>query len=317
MEKILVTGGAGFIGSVIVRELIHNGYQPVVYDNLVKGHRESINCEFIKGDLKDKNLLEGVFKKFEIVAVIHCAGFIEAEESMKNPYKFFENNVVCGGNLLEIMVKNNVKKIIFSSSAGVYAPKSTPLVESDLKEPKNFYGETKLMFEKILRWYDDIHEVKSVILRYFNAFGTFEELGERHSPETHLIPLILFTSLGKRESISIFGTDYDTPDGTCIRDYIHVHDIARAHILAMENLEDESKIYNLGTGKGNSVKEIIEIIKKISSKNFEVINEKRRSGDHPILVADSDKIKRELGWFPKKKLDEELKKTLKYFMSNP
>ena len=312
MENVLVTGGAGFIGSVIVKELNNNNYNPIVYDNLVNGHRESIDCTFIEGDLRDKESTNNLFKKFKIENVIHCAGFIEGE-SMKNPYKFFDNNVIGGINLLESMVKNDAKKIIFSSSAGVYAPKDSPIVESDLKEPKNFYGETKLMFEKILKWYDNIHGIKSVSLRYFNAFGTFDGLGERHDPETHLIPLVLLTSLGKRDSIDIFGTDYNTLDGTCIRDYVHVHDIARAHMDAMKGLKENSKVYNLGTGKGNSVKEIIETVKKISDKNFNVNLRKRRLGDAPMLVADSTKIKNELGWFPKKNLEEELKITLDYF----
>ncbi|MAG10906.1 UDP-glucose 4-epimerase GalE [Candidatus Pacearchaeota archaeon] len=316
--KILVTGGAGFIGSVTTKKLLDKGHEVVVYDSLIKGHRESVDsrAEFVQGCLSDKSLLDKTFKKFGIEAVIHFAGFIEAGESMKEPSKFFKNNVIYGLNLLDVMAKNNVKKIIFSSSAAVYASKDSPLEEEDIKKPANFYGETKLIFEKLLSWYDDIYQIKFVALRYFNAAGACGELVEKHNPETHLIPLVIFTALGKRESIKIFGTDYSTPDGTGIRDYVDVKDLAEAHILALENLRETSNAYNVGTGKGISVKEVVEAVKKISGKDFNVIEAEKREGDPTMLVANSEKIKKELGWEAKVNFEEGLRETFEYFKNS-
>lgn len=313
--KILVTGGAGYIGSITLKKLLDKGYEVIVYDSLIKGNKESVDqrCEFVEGCLSDKKLLDETFKKFKPDAVIHFAGFIEAGESMKEPQKFFWNNVVNGLNLLDVMISNNVKKIIYSSSAGVYASKDYPLNEEDSKEPSSFYGETKLMFERLLKFYDIIYGIKFIALRYFNAMGTYEDLSERHNPETHLIPLIIFTAFGKRENIKIFGTDYPTPDETGIRDYINVKDLAEAHILSLENLKNESKIYNVGTGEGKSVREVINTVKEISGKDFEVIETNRRPGDTAILVADSSKIKKELSWFPKTDFRQGLNETIEYF----
>lgn len=307
--NILVTGGAGFIGSITVKKLLNKGYSVIVFDNLSNGNKDSIDsrAEFIKGDLNDKDLLNKTFKKFNINAVIHFAGFIEAGESMKNPKKYFENNIFNGINLLEVMIENNVKKIIFSSSAGVYASKESLLIEEDIKEPTSVYGDTKLIFERILKWYDKIYGIKHIALRYFNATGSLEDLGEKHNPETHLIPLVILTALGKRDSIDIFGSDYKTFDGTCIRDYIHVEDIADAHILALEKLSTESKIYNIGTGKGNSVKEIIDKVKEISGKDFKVNKKEKRIGDSAILIADAEKAKRELNWIAKHDINKCIK----------
>lgn len=316
--KILVTGGAGFIGSITTKYLLDKGYDVIVYDSLVKGHKDSIDPRaiFIHGCLSNKELLDKTFQDFNIKAVIHFAGFIEAGESMKQPEIFFENNIINSMNLLNSIVKNKIKKIIYSSSAGVYAAKDKPIVEGNLKEPVNFYGETKLIFERILKWYDQIYGIKSISLRYFNAYGNFEELGENHMPETHLIPLTILTAMGKKDSIKIYGHNYPTLDGTCIRDYIHVKDLAEAHLLALENLKEESKIYNVGTGKGVSVREVIDLVKEITGNDFKVIEEQRRLGDPAILVADSNKIKKELGWSPRHNIKQGLKETIKYFQEN-
>jgi len=316
--KILVTGGAGFIGSVTTKKLLDKGHTVVVYDSLIKGHQDAVDAraEFVQGCLSDKKLLDETFKKFQIDAVIHFAGFAEAGESMKEPSKFFHNNIICGINLLDAIVNNNVKKIIFSSSAGIYSSKDSPILEEDPKEPIHFYGETKLMFERLLKWYDALYGIKFIALRYFNAAGACGNLGERHDIETHLIPLVIFAALGKRENIKIFGTDYDTPDRTCIRDYVDVKDLAEVHLLALDNLSDSSKIYNVGTGEGKSVREVIDAVKEISGKDFEVIETGRREGDPAMLVANSEKIQRELGWKPKISFEEGLKETWEWFEKN-
>ncbi len=311
--RVLITGGAGYIGSVATRKLIEEGHKVLVYDSLIKGHRKSVNTHFVQGCLSNKELLDQTFKKFNPEAVVHFAGFIEAGESMQNPPKFFGNNVINGLRLLDTMLKNNVKKIIYSSSAAVYAPKNRPLKEEDTRKPANFYGETKLMFEQILQWYDSLYEIKSTSLRYFNATGSMGDLGERHDPETHLVPLVLLAALGKRSQINIFGTDYKTPDKTCIRDYVHVQDLADAHILALQDLDQESKIYNVGTGKGVSVKQVIDAVKKVTKRDFKVVESERRLGDPSILVADSKKIKKELGWRPKIDFLEGLKENADFF----
>lgn len=315
--RILITGGAGFIGSITTKKFLDKGHEVIVYDSLIKGHKESVDprARFVQGCLSNKKLLETTFRRFKPEAIVHFAGFIEAGESMKSPNKFFGNNLINGLRLLDIMILNNVKKIIYSSSAAVYAAKNKPLVEEDLKRPVNVYGETKLMFERILKWYEVVYGIKFTALRYFNAFGTSNGLGERHNPETHLIPLAISVALGKRENIKIFGTDYKTPDGTCIRDYVDVKDLAEAHVLALENLKNKSKIYNVGTGKGISVRQVINTIKKITKKNFKVIESEKRSGDPEILIANPSKIKKELGWKPKNNFEQELKETIEYFKS--
>ncbi|MEK6904945.1 MAG: UDP-glucose 4-epimerase GalE [Nanoarchaeota archaeon] len=298
--KVLVTGGAGYIGSHVVRFLVEKGHTPIVLDkspfaqDIFSEIKNKI--EVITGDLGDKNLLEDVFKNNQFDAVLHFAGSIEAGESMKNPSAFFHNNVTNGVHLLDTMVKYGVKKIIFSSSAAVYKTKNTQLTESDIILPENFYGETKLKFERLLYWYNRIHGINFVSLRYFNAGGAGYNLGENHTQETHLIPLILQTALGQRDCIKIFGSNYPTTDGTCVRDYIHVLDLANAHLLALENIRETPQTYNVGTGKGYSVREIINLAEDITGKKIFAVDVLAREGDAAYLVADPTKIEKEWGW---------------------
>ena len=302
--NILVTGGAGYIGSHTVRKLKEANHGVTIFDNLSSGHREAIrDFPLFIGDLANKDDLEKVFNENEFDAVIHFAGSIEAGESITDPKRFFNNNLVCGLNLLETMLDHNVKKIIFSSSAAVYGePKKMPINETDLKIPTNVYGLTKLMFEQVLDTYDSAYNLKSIVLRYFNAAGADPsgDIGADHKHKTHLITLILLTALGKRDSIKIFGTDYPTPDGTCIRDYVHVSDLADAHVLALRYLEinNRSDKFNLGNEKGTSVREVIQTAKKVTGVDFPVIEEARRAGDPANLFASSQKAKEILGWNP-------------------
>lgn len=309
---ILVIGGAGYIGSHICKMLSKNGYDVLVYDNLSAGHKEFIKWgEFVKGDLADKELLNKVFENYKIDAVMHFSAFIFVGESVKNPYKYYHNNVANTLNLLNTMLNHNVKNFVFSSTAAVYGlPENIPIVENEILNPINPYGRSKLMVEQILKDFSNAYGLNYVSLRYFNASGADPdgEIGEWHNPETHLIPLVLDAAIGFRENIKIFGTDYDTFDGTCIRDYIHVNDLASAHILALEyllektnknrNSEPVKEIFNLGNGKGFSVRQIIDLAKKITGKDFKVIETERREGDPPILIASSEKIKKVLGWKP-------------------
>ncbi|XRK16458.1 UDP-glucose 4-epimerase [Elusimicrobium posterum] len=269
MKNILVVGGAGYIGSHTLRELDKKGYTPIVYDNLSKGHKAAVRgYTFVKGDLGDRKKLKAVFEKYNIAAVMHFAAFIEVGESVTEPSKYYINNVSKVINLLDEMIANNVKFFVFSSTAATFGePKEEKLDENHPQNPINPYGQSKLMVEKILKDYDKAYGLKSVCLRYFNACGALEDgkIGESHSPESHLIPLVFQAALGKRDSIKVFGDDYPTPDGTCIRDYIHVSDLANAHILALEKMmaENKSEQYNLGSGSGYSVKEIIDNVKKL------------------------------------------------------
>ncbi|MFC1768590.1 UDP-glucose 4-epimerase GalE [Nanoarchaeota archaeon] len=313
--KILVTGGAGYIGSVTVKMLLDEGHEVVVFDSLEKGHRKSVNCRFVKGNLGDISLLNETFEKGKFDAVIHFAAFIEAGTSMKNPSAYFKNNVVNGINLLDCMVKYGVKKIVFSSSAAVYKSKDSPIREDDPKEPENVYGETKLMFEDILKWYEKINGVSFVALRYFNASGACFGLGQDYKPETHLIPIILSAALGKRDSIKVFGTDYPTKDGACVRDFIHVKDLAKAHVLALNY--NKSDAFNVGTGVGHSVKEVIETVREVTGKEIKVVETERRAGDPPVLVANSDKIRSELGWKPEFDLKGIIETAWEWHSNNP
>ncbi len=303
---ILVTGGAGYIGSHTVAELLNKNEEVVVVDNLQQGHREAVlGGKLYAGDLRDGDFMDSVFRENEIEAVIHFAANSLVGESMQNPYKYYHNNVYGTLCLLDKMNAYGVKKIVFSSTAATYGePERVPIGESDRTVPTNAYGETKLAMEKMMKWFDVAHGIKFVSLRYFNAAGAHESgaIGEDHTPETHLIPLILQVPLGKREHISIFGDDYPTPDGTCIRDYIHVTDLADAHILALEKLRQggDSSIYNLGNGKGYSVKEVIDTARRVTGHAIPAAIEARRAGDPAVLVASSDKIKAELGWNPKR-----------------
>ena len=303
---ILVCGGAGYIGSHAVRQLIDRGEEVIIVDNLETGHEDAIHpqAKFYKVDIRDEEALDKVFAENKIDEVIHFAANSLVGESMTNPLKYFNNNVHGTEILLKVMVAHDVKKIVFSSTAATYGePKNIPILESDETNPTNAYGETKLCMEKMMKWADKAHGVKYISLRYFNVAGAHVsgEIGEDHNPETHLIPLILQVPLGKREFISIFGDDYETHDGTCIRDYIHVTDLADAHILAVHKLREgsESNIYNLGSGNGFTVKEMIETARKVTGHEIPAKVCERRAGDPAKLVASSEKARRELGWVPK------------------
>ena len=305
MGSILVLGGAGYIGSHTVYELIEAGKDVVVVDNLETGFREAVHPEakFYEGDIRNRAFIDSVFDKENIDGVIHFAANSQVGESMIKPLKYYSNNL-CGTEvLLESMVAHSVDKIVFSSTAATYGePEKVPIVETDRTEPTNTYGETKLSMEKMFKWTANAHNLRFVSLRYFNACGAHPNgrIGEAHNPETHLIPLILQVPNEKREYISIFGTDYDTKDGTCVRDYIHVNDLAQAHILAVEYLMKggKSDIFNLGNGVGFSVREVIEKAKEVTQKDIKVVEESRRSGDPAVLIASSDKAKTVLGWKP-------------------
>lgn len=315
MGKILITGGAGYIGSHTVHYFIKKGIKAknvVVFDNLVYGSKKNVpkGVVFIKGDLLDKKNIERIFRKYKIDSVIHFAAYAYVGESMDNPGKYFENNILGGINLLEAMKAFNCKKIIFSSTCATYGmPQDIPITEEEKQEPINPYGESKLAFEKILKWYDKIYGIRNVVLRYFNAAGADFGIGERHDPETHLIPLVLEAAKNKNKSIKIFGTNYNTPDGTCIRDYTHVTDLADAHFKALKYLEknNESNFFNLGTGKGVSVNEIVKIAKKITNKEIKAIKENRRSGDPAVLVASNKKAIKTLKWRPKNDINNIIK----------
>lgn len=300
MKKIFVTGGAGYIGSICVEELLNKGFEVAVFDNLSEGHRRAIDerARFFQGDLADRSTVQHAFSEFRPDAVMHFAANALVGESMQNPSKYFRNNVSCGINLLDAAVEAGVGKFVFSSTCATFGiPESMPIDESLPQRPINPYGESKLLFEKILRWYGEIHNLSYVALRYFNAAGATERFGEDHRIETHLIPNILKVALGQRESVEIYGTDYPTPDGTCIRDYIHILDLAQAHLLAVQS--DKTACYNLGTGGGTSVKEVIDTCRTVTGRDITAVEKPRRPGDPPRLIAASDKIRSELGWKPR------------------
>lgn len=302
---VLVTGGAGYIGSHTVAELLEKNEEVIIVDNLEKGHKDAVlGGKLIVGDLRDREFIKNVFYQNDIEAVIHFAAYIEVGESVSDPLKYYNNNVAVTLNLLAAMKEAKVNKIVFSSTAATYGePENIPILETDRTMPTNPYGETKLSVEKALKWSDVAYGIKHVILRYFNASGAHisGKIGEDHNPESHLIPLIIQAAMGKRDSIKIFGNDYNTPDGTCVRDYIHVSDLAQAHYLALQKLRkgEDSDIYNLGNGKGFSVKEVADVVRKVTGKNIIAEDAPRRPGDPAILVASSEKIKKELNWQPK------------------
>ncbi|MFN2542030.1 MAG: UDP-glucose 4-epimerase GalE [Chthoniobacterales bacterium] len=297
--KILVVGGAGYIGSVCAELLLDAGNEVAILDNLSEGHRRAIDprAKFFEADLGDRARTLSILRETEPNAVMHFAAHALVGESMENPSKYFRNNVAHGINLLDAMVVAGVPRLIFSSTCAIFGPpEQLPIDETAPARPINPYGESKLAFEKILHWYDQIHRLQFVSLRYFNAAGASEKFGEDHRVETHLIPNVLKAALGERPHVEIFGTDYDTPDGTCIRDYIHIVDLARAHILALTT--SQSACYNLGTGGGSSVREVIDCCRKITGRKIEALEKARRPGDPSRLIASSDKIKSELGWQP-------------------
>lgn len=306
---ILVTGGAGYVGSATAAYFLRAGHTVTVFDSLIKGHRGAIpaGAAFVQGDLADRAALDVLFQTLNVDAVAHFAAFIEAGESMQEPAKYFRNNVAYTNNLLEAMVNHGVSKLLFSSSAGVYASKDGPITEEDPVGPVNVYGETKLMIERILAWYNRVAGLQFAALRYFNACGAMLDgngaplRGEAHQPETHLIPLTLQVPLGQREAIYIYGTDYNTPDGSCIRDYVHIEDLATAHVLALEALgpQRDHLIYNLGNGRGYSVREVIDVARRVTGVDFPAVEAPRRPGDADMLVASSERIMRDLGWEPR------------------
>jgi UDP-glucose 4-epimerase len=300
--RILVTGGAGYIGSVVVAELVRAGHNVTVYDNLSRGHRGAVHAEaqLAVADLSDTKTLDRCLTENKIEAVMHFAASIEAGESMKFPEQFFRNNTANTLGLLEAMLRAGVRSIVFSSTAALYGePERTPIKETDTLRPTNAYGESKLLAERMLEWLNRIHGLRYASLRYFNAAGATPELGEAHDPETHLIPLVLQVAAGKRESISIFGADYPTVDGSCVRDYIHVLDLAKAHVLALNAIQTRDKlVYNIGNGAGFSVRQVVEAARRVTGHPIPIIEAPRRSGDPAVLVASSDKIRNELGWHP-------------------
>ncbi len=302
MSRVLVTGGAGYVGSFIVRALSQSGYEPVVYDNLEEGHRLAVSdAELVHADLTDRKKIFQTLRHYGIDSVIHMAAYCLVGESGQRPLEYFRNNITNGLNLLGAMVQAGIRVMVFSSSAAVYGePSCIPIEEEAPTQPTNVYGETKLFYERILKRCESAYGLRYVALRYFNAAGADKNgsMGEDHLPETHLIPLVLKAALAQREAIEVFGTDYPTADGTCIRDYIHVEDLAAAHVLAMEGLRRGAKsaTYNLGNGKGYSVLDVIRTARTITGKEIPWIPGDRRSGDPAVLVASSDRIKRDLGW---------------------
>jgi UDP-glucose 4-epimerase len=302
--NILVSGGAGYIGSVVTEELLKDGHKVVVYDNLSKGHRQAIvsGAKFVQADLLEITKLTETLRENRVEAVIHMAAASLVGESVQNPAKYYRNNLIAGLALLDAMLECKVRRMVFSSTAATYGePEKQPVEESDPTAPTNPYGETKLAYERALRWYDEAYGIHFASLRYFNAAGATERCGEHHNPETHLIPIILQAASGQRPQVEIYGDDYPTRDGTCLRDYIHVVDLARAHILALDVLDARSAIYNLGCGgDGYTVKEVIDVAQQVTGLDIPVRVGARRLGDPAVLIASSEKIKRELGWSPQR-----------------
>ena len=297
--KIFVTGGAGYIGSICAELMLNEGHAITIFDNLSEGHRAAIDprAQFVGGDLQDRPSIESALVKSHPDAVMHFAANALVGESMQNPSKYFRNNIGNGLNLLDAMIASDVRQFVFSSTCAIFGPpERVPIDETMPMRPINPYGESKLAFEKVLRWYDQIYGLRFVSLRYFNAAGASEKFGEDHRCETHLIPNVLQVALGQKPAVDVYGTDYETPDGTCIRDYIHIVDLARAHILALG--AKKSEFYNLGTGGGSSVREVIECCRRITGRKIDTEEKPRRPGDPPRLIASSEKIKRELGWQP-------------------
>jgi UDP-glucose 4-epimerase len=314
--RILVTGGAGYIGGTVAQLLLDHGHHIVIYDNLSHGHRSMLpaGAEFIEGELADRQSLEKLLST-SIDGVMHFAALIEAGESMQKPEIYFRNNSASTLSLFEAMLATGVNRLVFSSTAAVYGePKTTPILEDAPLNPTNAYGESKLLVEQMLSWLNRVHGFRYASLRYFNVAGAIEGRGEAHEPESHIIPLILDVALGRRQGIKVFGQDYGTPDGTCVRDYIHVQDLARAHLLAFEALGERDRlIYNIGNGVGFSVREVIESARRVTGHAIPVEECPRRPGDPAVLIASSEKITRELGWKPEySKLDDIIESAWKW-----
>jgi UDP-glucose 4-epimerase len=319
--KVLVTGGAGYIGSVVVEQLIQQGHEAIVYDNLSKGHRAAVRPEahFVEGDLAEKDKLTATLEQHRIEAVIHMAAASLVGESVSQPHLYYLNNVVNGLTLLEAMLQVGVQKLVFSSTAAVYGePEIMPIREDAPQKPTNPYGESKLAFERALRWYDEAYGLRYASLRYFNAAGATEHCGEDHAPETHLIPLVLRVAAGQAERVLVYGEDYPTPDGTCVRDYIHVIDLAAAHILALRALAKSSCIYNLGYGSGYSVAEVVEMARQVTGTWISTEAAPRRAGDPAVLIASADKLMLELGWQPRhSELDVIIESAWRWHLAHP
>ena len=307
--NILLTGGAGYIGSAAAHMLLEAGHTVTVYDSLVTGHREAVpdGAAFIQSDLADQASLGSTLQAGRFDAVMHFAAFIEAGESMQDPGKYFRNNLANSLGLLESCVRAGVERFVLSSTAAVYASSADPFTEEHPLGPANVYGQTKLMIEQALEWYHRVHRLRFAALRYFNAAGALGNRGEAHQPESHLIPLVLQVALGQRETAKIFGVDYPTPDGTCIRDYIHIADLVSAHLLALEALGNQERlIYNLGNGDGYSVRQVVDAARRVTGHALPAMEAPRRPGDAPRLVASPEKIRRELGWQPQHPALEEI-----------
>lgn len=323
--KILVTGGGGYIGSVVATDLVAAGHDVVVLENFVKGNRKAVSprARLIVVDLGDRAALREAMQSEKFEGVVHLAAFIEAGESMSLPEKYFRNNTCNTLSLLEAVLEFRIPRFVFSSTAALYGnPSRTPIEESDPLQPTNAYGESKLLVERMLEWFHRIHGLRYASLRYFNAAGAAGELGEDHDPESHLIPIVLQAALGQRASVSMYGTDYPTPDGTCIRDYIHVSDLSAAHLLALDRLgrdpAPERLIYNLGNGRGFSVRQVIDATRRITGRTIHAVEAPRRPGDPPVLVASSEKIKRELNWRPRyTELDQIIDSAWQWRLKNP
>lgn len=302
-KRVLVTGGAGYVGSAVVEALLSAGHEVIVFDNFSTGHREALpanDVELIVGDLANRTAIEAALRLANVDAVIHTAGSIEAGESMVNPGKYYRANVVNSINLLDAIVTAGVSRFVFSSSAGIYGnPTRVPIDERDPATPVNTYGETKLAIERAATWYSQAHGLNAVFLRYFNAAGATERLGENHQPESHVIPRVLQVALGEREHFSIFGTDYPTPDGTVIRDYVHIVDLALAHVLAVTAPIAGATAFNLGSGSGFSVRQVVDVSREVTGHPIPAIEADRRPGDPAVLVADSRRAREVLGWQPR------------------
>lgn len=319
--NVLVTGGAGYIGSVMTEQLVAQGHQAVVYDSLEYGHREAVDpgAIFIQGLIQDKEKLVQTIRTHNIEAVIHMAAYAMVGESVKHPQKYFSNNFIGGLTLLDAMLATEVKKIVFSSTCATYGmPEKMPITEDTPQMPVNPYGESKLAFERALKWYDEAYGIRSAIMRYFNAAGASQRFGEDHTPESHIIPNVLRVALGQATHVNIFGEDYPTPDGTCIRDYVHILDLADAHILALKVIEEKSRIYNLGFSNGYSVAEVVEMARQVTGRHIPTEHAPRRPGDPPILIANSDKATLELGWMPQhSELDQIIESAWQWHLSHP